>query len=323
MTARNHHFVSQCYLKGFAADRQKPALYVVDGKTGKAFTTNPLNIAAQRDFHRVNIEGVPVDAVETALSKFEDEVGPALKRIIAARSVANVDDLSYVLALMALFAARNPARRENWRQFEERVLKRVLELATATPERWASQVRQAGLGKMPGGQLPYEKIRDFVERDEFDIKLATEHHLKLEFASWTTLVDVLARRNWVLLRAPQGATGFVTSDHPVCLSWTDPTRRGFHGPGFGLTNTEVIFPVSNELALAGRFEGRSGQIDVSDRLLAHINTNIMMYAQRQTYARADDFRYVSASDGEIRTGADLPNDPAFSGSKREVAVDEP
>ncbi|WP_265923371.1 DUF4238 domain-containing protein [Cupriavidus nantongensis] len=56
--ARNHHYVPQCYLKGFARNRSKNAqLFVVDTKTKRAFVTTPRNLAAQRDFNRVEIPG--------------------------------------------------------------------------------------------------------------------------------------------------------------------------------------------------------------------------------------------------------------------------
>lgn len=85
MTARNHHFVPQCYLKGFARHRNKPKVRVIDLRQRKTFETNPKNIAAERDFNRVEIAGHPPDAIEAAFSRFESQLAPALDRIIAAR----------------------------------------------------------------------------------------------------------------------------------------------------------------------------------------------------------------------------------------------
>jgi hypothetical protein len=74
MVARQHHYVSQCYLNGFAADRSKPKLFVVDAKEMRSFETNPKNIAAERDFHAIDIDGVARDAFENDFSKFESEL---------------------------------------------------------------------------------------------------------------------------------------------------------------------------------------------------------------------------------------------------------
>jgi hypothetical protein len=169
MAARRHHFISQCYLAGFAVNRKKPQLFVVDAKEKRSFTTSTKNIGVEHDFHTVNIEGVAPDAIETKLAKFEGEVAGALARIIAARSIADREDLGKVIELMALFGARNPARRENWRRTEERVLKMMMDLASATPERWASEMRRAKADGFvpPDAEPSYEDMRAFVEGDSW------------------------------------------------------------------------------------------------------------------------------------------------------------
>lgn len=165
--ARHHHYVPQCYLRGFARHRDKPKLFVVDARRRAAFTTSPANVAQERDFHRVDLDGHPIDAVESALSGFEGGLGPALERIIASESVANPQEFNFVLNLIALLAVKNPAQRENIRAFSERVMKQVLDAATATPERWASQVeRMVADGRAPRHEtLSYDEVRDFVRRD--------------------------------------------------------------------------------------------------------------------------------------------------------------
>jgi Protein of unknown function (DUF4238) len=55
--ARNHHFVPQFYLKGFAKLRSKDAkLTAFNLATGELFVTRPRNVAAKRDYNRVDIE---------------------------------------------------------------------------------------------------------------------------------------------------------------------------------------------------------------------------------------------------------------------------
>ncbi len=51
MVARKHHYVPQCYLKGFVENREKPRLFTVDVRTRRSFLANPENVAAERDFH--------------------------------------------------------------------------------------------------------------------------------------------------------------------------------------------------------------------------------------------------------------------------------
>ena len=85
MIARRHHYVPRCYLKGFSVARKKRRQVVVfDCKSGKSFATATENIAVEKDFNRVEVEGHPPDVLEKAMSEFESEVASALERIIAA-----------------------------------------------------------------------------------------------------------------------------------------------------------------------------------------------------------------------------------------------
>src|ERR1700680_888417 len=97
MTARRHHYVPQCYLKGFVRDRNKPKLFLIDAKEKRSFPTAPVNVAVGRDFHRIEIDGYEPDALEKSFSEFEGGVSRALDRIIAARSIGHDDDRAYLL----------------------------------------------------------------------------------------------------------------------------------------------------------------------------------------------------------------------------------
>jgi Protein of unknown function (DUF4238) len=94
MTARQHHYVPRCYLKGFVANRNKPKLFVVDLKERRSFSTNPINVGAERDFHRIVVDGHRPDALEMRF--------PSLKRSSIRHSGA--------LLPLALLAMRTTAR---------------------------------------------------------------------------------------------------------------------------------------------------------------------------------------------------------------------
>lgn len=311
MIARRHHYVPQCYLRGFVLDRAKPQLFVIDGKDQRSFRTAPANVAAERDFHRIEIDGYPSDALENALSGFETEVSQALDRIIMTRSIKNDDDRAYLLNLMALIAIKNPRHREGWRSAQEQICKKVLDLATATPERWASQIRRA---KADGyidadADEDYRRMREFVEADQYKIRVPTDRHLEMEMKAFETVLPFFFHRKWVLFRAPVGATGFVTSDHPVCLMWSDPEQRGkFHSPGHGLRRTQILFPISNELVVMGAFEAREEERDSPDWLIAQINATVALHADRQIYARDSDFMYRMAHNERIMCGDEFLTD---------------
>jgi hypothetical protein len=165
VTARRHHFVPQCYLRGFTVERKKKRqIAVFDAKGRKAFTAGIDNVALERDFNRVEIDGLAPDAFEAAMAAFESEISPALDRIIATESIAAEEDRIALVNLICALALRNPRLRETIRDFHEQVAKRVLDVMLATPERWAAQakkIREAGdLKHLP--ELSYggtEKVR--------------------------------------------------------------------------------------------------------------------------------------------------------------------
>jgi hypothetical protein len=84
--ARRHHFLSQCYLKGFTADGTKEGkLFVINTSDGSTFETKPINVAVERDFNAV--EGRPPGELEGKLAQLEGVLGAALDRIVSARSI--------------------------------------------------------------------------------------------------------------------------------------------------------------------------------------------------------------------------------------------
>lgn len=305
MTARRHHYVPQCYLKGFAADRGKAQLHAVDLRRLKAFPTSTKNVAQERDFHSVADAGVEADALENAFSKFESEVSCALQRCIAAGTFDDVDDRCYILNLIALIAVKNPRVRASADRFRKRIMKTTMDLAVSTPEIWASQVRQAkaaGFVK-PDADADYEKMRAFVKGGDYDIAISPADHVVSELNVFDEVLPLFFQRAWMVLRAPLGATGFITNDQPVCLMWSDPPTPGSRRPppGFGRPNTLVLFPVAPSMALIGTFEGDDRVVDATDEQIGDFNFAMIENARRQVYARDADFLYRLEDGATLRS----------------------
>lgn len=311
MTARHHHYLPQCYLRGFVHHREKPELFVVDGKDGRSFTTSPRKVAQERDFHTVQVDGLAPDALEQALAQVESEIAPALVRIAETRSMKHGDDRILVLNLAALIAVKNPRHREATRGFVEKVGKGVMKLALASRERWETQVRQMkAAGVMSADEDPdYEGMKAFVEEDEYRLNVNTSAHLAWELSAFNEVLPTFLARRWSLLRAPPRTAGFVTCDYPVSLRWSDGAANGFYGPGHGLTGTTVAFPVSKEVALIGTFEAPSDvEVDLNEEQVAHFNGHIIAGADRRIFARDGTFRYRSGWSGKWMRGVDLPGE---------------
>lgn len=314
--ARRHHFLPQCYLKGFSQPRQRNKIHnvVVFDRSGKKFTSNIINIAVKRDFNRVELEGHSPDVFEQAMAEFEGTLAPALDRIIKAGNLKNEDDRAFLLNFIGLISIRNPRFRETFRRFNEDVMGKMMELMTATKDRWEQQIAQAhDAGYLKDAKhVPYEQMRDFVRKKQYTIELNTSYHIKTELGGFDAILPTLFNRKWVALTPPEKSAGFATSDHPVCLMFTDPKMRGgLYGPGHGLAGTEIIFPVSRRLAVVGAFELEEGEIQLTEDSVAGFNGAIVAYAQRQVYARDEDFAYSRQYNEKPRRGAALVKDVAF------------
>jgi hypothetical protein len=315
-TARRHHYVPRCYLKGFTVPRKKKRQIVVfDRVEGRSFLTAVDNIGAERDFNRVELEGNDPDVVEAGMAVFEGKLAPVLERVIATGSLGADEDRVYLMNLIGLLAIRNPRWRETWRDFEERVVKVVADMMVSTPEHWASTVARARKDGVDLGEQAddYELMRKFVKDDEFTVEVPTERHIAMEMHGTDVILPPLIDRKWMLLRAAPEVGGFVTSDHPVCLMWSSATERGrMLPPGYGMTQTQVIFPIATSLAMIGAFEmdADADAREASESMVAAINATIASYAERQVYSRDMHFRYAG-DDGTPRKASRLASEQWF------------
>jgi hypothetical protein len=67
-TARQHHFLPQFYLKGFAKQNGKVwQTWALDLKEKRQFQTNIKKVAKIRDFNRIDVKDQPPDAIEQAI----------------------------------------------------------------------------------------------------------------------------------------------------------------------------------------------------------------------------------------------------------------
>jgi hypothetical protein len=110
MTARRHHYIPQCYLKAFAVPRKKGKYQttVFDARVRKTYPTNIENVAIERDFNRIEVEGHAPDTVEKVMAGFEAELAPALQRVIGIGNMRDQNDRAIILNFMCMLAIRTP-----------------------------------------------------------------------------------------------------------------------------------------------------------------------------------------------------------------------
>lgn len=308
MTARHHHYLSQCYLKGFTKGQAKKSkLSVIDFKEKKSLQTIPRNVGGIRDFNRIDAPGVDQNQLEQDLSQFEGKAAQALNKLKATLDFSG-ETKKLILNLVALIAVRSPEKRENMRKFHAQIAERVMGMTLDSKERWESQVAGLEAGE-PGHGSPvtYEQAKSFFDGKKYNINVAREYHIHTEMIQLEAILPCLFGRNWLVLKAEHNAGPFITTDWPVNLSWKEPEKvPPFYrnSPGFGLTSTEVYFPVSQELALLGEFDGRQGVHHANRQLVAVLNTKMLYNLHKQIYAPTFEFNFFGGNNA-INTGKDL------------------
>ena len=294
--ARRHHFIPQFLLRAFLASGGTTVL-VRDLATNEAVWRRPRSVAWLKDFYRVDVPGLNLDAVEGDLSKIESVAAEVLRKIDSDRALPEGDDREALMIFMALMALRVPAFRQAYTDPMTQIVKDLARMVTSSEERWNAFLEKAGerAGRLSG--LSHDQATEVVQKGEFHVEFGTTYHVELMLRQLPSTAALLGQRQWSLVVAGAGTGGFITSDLPVYLGWTSPTQT-FFSPGLGLQGTEVAFPISRQLALVGSWEG-PGRVAVFDRRgVAEINNRILMQAPSIIVSANDEFDLV-LEDGQI------------------------
>lgn len=318
VAARRHHYVPKCYLNSFAVEnpvKKKPDMLVFDAVEKRCFRTSPDNVALEKDFNTIDLEGHELDAFENAIASVESDIGPALQRIIANESLEEENDKTLLLNLIGLLHIRNPRFREIKRSLHDRIQKAVLGLALSSKEMWDSQARQAkAAGAIPAdADTDYETIKKLYKPEDLKAVIPNEVQIVEEMDQFDHALPLLFDRNWVLVKSPENCPGFVTCDHPVSLTWSEPqpVRRSL---GLKTKGTEILFPVSPKLAVVGAYELEEGKMDFTAEQVASANGTTILNAQRQVYSKGHDFTYQIDQQKGPKVGTNLILDEQFEGN---------
>jgi hypothetical protein len=255
----------------------------------------------------VDVQGISPDAVESSLSQLETQFDQILSRIIEQRILPVGEDLILLMNFVALMAVRNPRMRESWRQFQESIANHVMNIALSSEQMWQHQMQRMRDDGISVPDISYERMKLFNEGGEYDIVVPTESHIQMEIDVLSSIIPLLLERKWMLFVAPTDSGGFITSDHPVALFWNDGLEHR-SPPGHKMLNTEVVFPISKELLMAGTFDGEQEIVFAKDEDVARANAIVLSYAGRQVYGSTNYVHYLRPGDGKMCRGSALLTD---------------
>jgi hypothetical protein len=302
--AAQHHYVSRFLLDGFTDTGTRDGrLFVFDQRQPKTWWTSTSKAARERDFCRIDIPGAGTDAVDHGLGGFEAEVAPVVREVRSTFRLSRGRQFKLLLNLIALHTAREPATRRIMSGAVDQLLRRELQAATATRERWESSVAAM---RRDGFEMPatctWEGMRDFA-RSEFTIDMSNNNHVDTMKDAIDIALTHLLARDWSIVVSAFGAPNFITSDRPATLR----PRAGLPPGvplGFGLPNVDVLFPVSKRALLVGTAMPRDFP-EVADRgEVAMLNDAIAAFSDRFLFAGEQAFVLRHPS-GRVETGIDL------------------
>ncbi|MFA5584661.1 MAG: DUF4238 domain-containing protein [Bacteriovoracaceae bacterium] len=287
--ARNHHYISQFYLRGFTkSGKSKEKIFVFDKHEQSFFASNPKNVGSKRDFNRISLEGKE-NILEEQLAELEGVLAPIFKKTIDIRKFPNDEDLYGILKFISMLAIKNPVVRHQFDDFWKTIADRFMTMTLMSEERYLDQCRQAGIPEEK--IVPYEQEKEFFnDKTRYTIDVNQEIHAFGESGVIEHLTNLLCHRNWFLLVTNDDNTEFITSDFPVSLT-SKNKRTGIQGVGFGHSDSEVFFPLSKNLALLGVFEESEHDkvIYVPEKNVTMLNKMTYAFSNRQIYGSKKSF----------------------------------
>ena len=297
-TARIHHYLTQAYLAAFTSTGSKDdQFFVLDIHSGRLFRTSPKNVAAERDFNRIDIEGKSPDAIEQALAAFEGQTVTAIRNVLESEEFPNDEDCNLILNFLGLIAVHNPQRRKSFNYSREQTMHLIGDLLVSDKKIWDHHVKKAReAGETVSDDVSFEDVKRFVEERRYRIEFATEGNLHFEFHAFDKLLPILGQRTWSVLVTPKDGPEFICSDHPVTLVWKN--RRG--GPvGYGLRETEVFFPLGRRIGFYGVFETPLRPVvKLEPNHVGTMNRRVALNAERHVYSALESF--LMRHDGQMR-----------------------
>lgn len=306
---RNQHFVFRGYLRGFSkykpGKEQKAQVYVSDLVERRGYSTNVRNVAALRDFNRIDTDTGNPNVLEDWLGEFEGEATSSIRRVAEMQRFEG-EDFNNVMNVMALLATNHPEMRANMTSFIDNLHRKLANVMFANKERYESVTRQMREAD-PDREYPtvdYGTMRDFIKRGAYDIVPSQNLLVDLGLKGMDAVLPRLGQRSWSIVVAEKDAGYFVTSDNPLVLLRTD----GQHMPvGHGLLDTMVIFPLTRKVLLRGEFDKPEELLHADDRIVASYNSMVIDHAMTQVYAYNDGFQYMKKQ--VLHAGEDLHRDP--------------
>ena len=165
-----------------------------------------------------------------------------------------------------------------------------IEAEEVTREQWETMIAaEVRAGVDPSTLPPFEALKGLIEGGEWKPKAPEVLKVGLIPEMQQITFDAIADRTWSLARATPTSGGFICSDTP--LSWSDlsPWHADASKSRLDDPNVTVTFPLSKELALITRGDGRRGTYEATDEVVAWVNSRTHLFSLGTLYSASENF----------------------------------
>jgi hypothetical protein len=297
--ARAQHYIPQFLLQNFTLNgREDEHLWVTDPVQRRHWKSLPKETGHQRDFYRVEAEGIDPNIAEKFLSGLESDAAPIFRALIEEQRLPGSDaDREILMYFLAFWLARVPSPRRALDRSMDALNRQALKLILETPERWSEFVerwRREGV-LAPDDVVDYASMKEFVESGRFTTRLEPNgFHVKMMFHSAEFIRLLLDQRQWGLLFSASGE--FICADRPALFV---DSATPEHPPGLGYKHTGLLFPVSRHLMVIGS-EFESGvAAPLNKKEVAQTNRITLVNTDQHLYSAKEEFPWLDRS-GKVR-----------------------
>jgi len=291
---RNHHFVSQSYLKAWANNHQRIWAYriLVSHSSVPLWSQVSVKSVANQQ-HLFTRSIVDTDSDEIEIWMDQEIETPAQVALSKARSNEPLDAQEWecLLRFVALHHIRSPANyiesMERWKSEMPNIIEGAMQSAVSKIQAHQNQSYHPPRDENPDINMIPMMVTKEINDKEWG-------HLKAEvllgrglwlFSIRHTMLNtyrVLNMHTWSILRAPEGME-WLTSDNPVVrLNYYGVGSYDFKG-GWGNDGSEIIFPLSPKLLLYTQVGNKSRLNAVSKELALSFNQFIAENAYRHIF----------------------------------------
>jgi hypothetical protein len=260
-----HHFVPQYHLRRFAVPENPELIWMYDKKANQFTRAAISKVAQQTTFYEEETEKQLNEQVE----RFGNLV---FDKLIAGQPIETRERIS-AAAYIATMYARVPKRRAEISDMVPSAAEKVLRDLTDAVQQWAE------------ANTDREAVARKLEEVDTVSRAVRSNPLKgpvvdLIRSPWPSqrIISTIGAMTWRIGRAKSMSPFFLTSDNPVHF---------FRGLGIGTSKSELVFPISERVALYASWRGELSStqfFDAPSALVKECNRRIIHGTERFVFS---------------------------------------